>query len=76
MTEKAHIIIKKAKQDLERTIQKFLEEYEQICKKYGIYIEGCGCCDSPYLVILGEDSELKKNIEHLKKTAKNLLQPI
>lgn len=27
----------------------FLQEYEEICKKYQISIEGCGCCGSPYL---------------------------
>lgn len=27
----------------------FLKEYEEICKKYGLYIDACGCCDSPYL---------------------------
>ena len=28
----------------------FLEELTIISAKYGIYIDGCGCCGSPYLV--------------------------
>lgn len=31
----------------------FLKELSKISKKYQIYIEGCGCCNSPFLT--GED---------------------
>lgn len=27
----------------------FLKEYEKLCKKYNMYIGGCGCCGSPWL---------------------------
>ena len=27
----------------------FLKELTELTKKYGIYINGCGCCGSPYL---------------------------
>jgi hypothetical protein len=27
----------------------FLEDISIASMKHGIYIEGCGCCDSPYL---------------------------
>jgi hypothetical protein len=30
-------------------IKEFLKEYAEICKKYKLYIDGCGCCNSPYL---------------------------
>lgn len=29
--------------------KEFLEELTALTKKYGIYIDGCGCCGSPYL---------------------------
>ena len=28
---------------------KFLKEYEKLCQKYKMGLEGCGCCGSPYL---------------------------
>lgn len=27
----------------------FVKELTELSKKYGVYISGCGCCDSPYL---------------------------
>lgn len=27
----------------------FLSELTELSKKYNIYIDGCGCCNSPYL---------------------------
>lgn len=27
----------------------FLIELEQISRKYGLYVDGCGCCGSPSL---------------------------
>ena len=30
-------------------VYSYLTEYKDLCKKYGIEITGCGCCDSPYL---------------------------
>lgn len=27
----------------------FLKEYYKICTKYGYVVDGCGCCDSPFL---------------------------
>jgi len=29
--------------------EKFLNEYEELCRKHNLSIGGCGCCDSPYL---------------------------
>ena len=30
-------------------IEEFLQELTKLSKKYKIYINGCGCCGSPYL---------------------------
>lgn len=32
----------------------YLEELNQLARKYGIYLYGCGCCSSPQLVQLTE----------------------
>lgn len=52
----------------------FLQEYSDICKKYRVTIDSCGCCDSPWLVD-HDDSEGAKywddvdtNVNHLKET--------
>ena len=29
--------------------EKFLNEYEKLCRKHNLSISACGCCDSPYL---------------------------
>ena len=33
-----------------KNIKSYLDELEKLNDKYGLYIEGCGCCGSPYLV--------------------------
>lgn len=50
----------------------FLEEYKALCIKYGIIIDACGCCESPWMkgepgfkdYELGPD-EIDKHIKHL-----------
>ena len=42
----------------------FLDEYEALCKKYGVYIGACGCCNSPWL-IKGYEQEIEEHITHL-----------
>lgn len=27
--------------------KKFLEEYEALCKKHNMFVDACGCCNSP-----------------------------
>lgn len=27
----------------------FLKDYEKLCKKYKMGLQGCGCCGSPFL---------------------------
>lgn len=29
----------------------FLKEYNKLCQKYGMGLEGCGCCGSPSLEV-------------------------
>lgn len=43
-------------------VKEFLEELTNLTKKYGIVIEGCGCCGSPLLYF---DAEIKGS-EHYK----------
>lgn len=39
---------------MERIIE-FLKEYEELCKKYDMWISACGCCNSPYLVTRADE---------------------
>lgn len=34
----------------------FAIEYEALCRKYGLQIDACGCCNSPWLVAIDEDN--------------------
>lgn len=36
----------------EDQIKLFLKELSELSRKHHIYIDGCGCCGSPYLVAL------------------------
>ena len=42
-------------------IEVFLHELTGLCKKYDIYIKGCGCCGSPWL----EDFKTGKQYDNL-----------
>ena len=38
--------------------EQFLKELSELSKKHGVYIAGCGCCNSPYLTEVElEDSD-------------------
>lgn len=39
--------------------REFIKELEQLSRKYGIAIAGCGCCGSPYLVDLNNNPNVK-----------------
>jgi len=30
-------------------VRNFLREYYQLCRKYGLIVDACGCCESPWL---------------------------
>lgn len=38
-------------------LHEFLVELRDLCGRYGYKIGGCGCCDSPWLVV-GEDAPI------------------
>lgn len=43
---------------MQRDIDSFLKELSELTQKYGIVIEGCGCCGSPYLIDIDIPYEL------------------
>ena len=48
----------------------FLKEYKSLVEKYQIYIEACGCCDSPWLLDVDEEyCSIEKHIAFLAKPA-------
>jgi hypothetical protein len=50
----------KALNDAKR-LERFLQELTALSDKYEIYIEGCGCCGSPWL----NDIKAGKNYDNL-----------
>jgi hypothetical protein len=52
--------------------EKFLTEFEVLIRKHGLIIDGCGCCDSPWIRKLEEsswidfDNALKSYLDHLR----------
>ena len=36
----------------------FLQDYEVLCRKHGLYLHGCGCCGSPFLNEMNAEYEL------------------
>lgn len=49
----------------EARAERFLEEYEKLCKKHWVIIDACGCCDSPFLVAANEE-QVKAALDHLR----------
>jgi len=54
--------------DKKERFRRFLEEYEQLCRKYGVIVDACGCCDSPWLRKV-DSEEIEWHIDHLKSEA-------
>jgi len=42
-------------------LQMFLAELSELSKKYGMYIQGCGCCGSPWVF----DDKIKHDYDNL-----------
>ena len=34
-------------------IKEFLEKYYALCREYRMWVDGCGCCDNPFIMISG-----------------------
>ena len=51
-------------------INNFLKELEQLTNKYGLYIGGCGCCNSPYICKIGENVHIADNLYYDEDTCK------
>jgi hypothetical protein len=47
----------------EEALKGFLAEYKALCQRYGLCVDACGCCGSPYLQ--GAAGHLEGRIEHL-----------
>ena len=43
-------------------LNKFLEELTELTKKYGIQVNGCGCCGSPYLETLKGSANIGEDL--------------
>lgn len=49
------------KKKLSEDIVKFLKEYQELCQKHKMGLQGCGCCGSPYLDNNSEDIQEEVN---------------
>ncbi len=43
----------------------FLDEYEELCRRYHLCVDACGCCDSPFISIVLDD-DISAHIRHLR----------
>lgn len=59
---------------IEERYRKFLKEYKELCLKYGIKVEACGCCDSPWMLEAYDEKDIEEHIEHLKEEMKRTLK--
>ena len=48
-------------------LEKFLEEYEAICKKYHLIVNGDSIYNEPWLTEVDDEKLIKKHINHLKE---------
>lgn len=51
-------------------VEVFLSLYEGLCRKYGLHISACGCCQSPWVVetkaVITEGDALQEHLRHLR----------
>lgn len=47
----------------------FLDEYKKLCLKHGVFLDACGCCNSPWVTKVDptEDNELETHFKHLER---------
>lgn len=43
---------------MEKNVENFLMELTKLTKTYGIIIGGCGCCGSPYLITVEDETSI------------------
>ena len=57
------------KEEMFEKTKEFLKEYELLCQKYKIGLNGCGCCGSPWLSVLDENDFITpmENINYSEK---------
>lgn len=46
--------------------EQFLREYEDLCRRHGLMVEACGCCDSPWIEPVVVPQELEEHLQHLR----------
>jgi hypothetical protein len=51
-------------------LKNFIEEYKQLCIKYNMVIDSCGCCNSPWVIIFESAKFNDYIIEHIKNIEK------
>lgn len=53
----------------EKQVKEFLKELSKLSRRHKIYISGCGCCGSPFLISLKKDDgryEVTKDFDGLR----------
>lgn len=43
-------------------LKAFLKELEQLTNKYGLIVDACGCCNSPFIYKKGERVSIAENL--------------
>jgi len=60
-------ICEECKENCLKNKDKFISEYEELCRKYRLCVDACGCCDSPFLSIVEDEYYLNDHIKHLRR---------
>jgi hypothetical protein len=45
--------------------REYLKEYRLLCEKFGMIVDSCGCCGSPWITPISDQKTIKDNIETL-----------
>jgi sugar phosphate isomerase/epimerase len=49
----------------QKKVEQYLTRYAALCRKYGLYVGGCGCCGTPFLVEDPDEDDIQENVDHL-----------